>query len=92
MNLSQKLQTGRRTTSVTSFPNAGMQPHSSIHRIASVNIPEERSMRSIYQEDAFGQEEACGAGADEASRPALSPPGGTARIARRAIGDCGGAV
>jgi hypothetical protein len=30
-------------------------------------------MRNIYQGDVFGQEDACGTGADEASRPALSP-------------------
>jgi hypothetical protein len=46
---------------------------SSIRRIASVNTPEERSMRSIYQGDVFGQEDACGTGADEASRRVLSP-------------------
>jgi hypothetical protein len=50
-----------------------MLRQSGIRRIASIDIPEERSVRNIYQEDAFGQADASRAGADEASRPALSP-------------------
>jgi hypothetical protein len=57
----------RRVKGVTSFPNAGMPRQSSIRRIVSVNVPEERSMGNICQEDAFGT------GADKDSSPALLP-------------------